>query len=104
MITPSSLVVETGQEAVFRCRHNSADSISWLVNDSFVGRNPPDGIAPGITMVNNLIVDTLTIHALSEFNKTKVVCEATFRETTTSNTTSPVLLLIQGLNLQLKDM
>ena len=60
---------------MFRCQHETADTIRWRVNDSLARRSelPADF---SISTVNN--VDMLTITARAEYNNTEVVCVARF--------------------------
>ena len=78
---PSSQVVSIGEEAVFQCRHPTADLTDWIVNGSLVGSNPPPDVLPGAFQTDHgTVVNTLTIVGRPEYNGTVVVCEAYFRE------------------------
>ena len=66
-------------EAVFRCRHLSADAfISWQINESPVGQFPD--ITTGSANDNGTLVNTLIIPATPKYNGTKVVCVAFIAE------------------------
>ena len=82
-----------GAEAVFRCRHPTADIIRWRVNGSLVGRSPPPDIIPETTRVNDSLVDILTITARPEYNGTEVVCVARFDSGSPDEQTEPATLL-----------
>ena len=93
---PITYEVSTGAEAVFRCRHPTADIIKWRVNGSLVERNSTD-----ITLATvydsagtaNQMVYTLTIIARAEYNGSMVVCVAQFDEGASDEQTQPALLL-----------
>ena len=92
-IIPSSQVVSVGEEAVFKCRYPTADSIHWIVNGSLVGFNHPPDILPGIVQTDSgTLVNTLTIVGHPEYNGTVVVCEAFFREGSRSELSPEALL------------
>ena len=94
-ITPSPVVVEAGAEAVFRCQHSTARFIDWRVNGSTVGQSPPPDMTPSTTRdENDALVNTLTILAHPEYNKTEVECEAFFSNGSPSEVTPPVTLTI----------
>ena len=95
---PVSQVVPVGSEAVFRCRHLTADFITWGINGTSVGRSPPPDITPGTTRdEEGSLVDTLTVVARLEYNKTVVVCVVEFFDGTPDETSEPpALLLVQG--------
>ena len=94
---PMSQEVSMGTEAVFRCRHPTADDIKWKVDESFVGRNSPPDITPGDITEDGNLVDTLTIVAKLDYNTTVVVCMAEFYdETPNERSEPPAMLLIQG--------
>ena len=81
-ILPSSQVVSVDEEAVFRCRHPTADFIGWIVNGSSVGTNPPpDVFVSTVQDDNGNTVHTLTIVGRPDYNGTTVVCEAFYRDT-----------------------
>jgi hypothetical protein len=86
--------VAIGAEAVFICRHQTADNIRWRVNGSLVGRSPPPDIIPStIHDDNGNLVDTLTIIARPEFNVTEVVCVARFDDDRPEELSQPVTLI-----------
>ena len=82
---------------MFRCRHLTADAISWTVN-GLSRRDFPEDIVPGSTNDHDgTLVYTLTIPARSEYNGTEVECVAFFRDG--SQSTPPVTLtLIEGIH------
>ena len=82
-----------GEEAVFRCRHPTADIIGWRVNGSSVGQNHPTDITPGTTRDDDgNLVNTLTIIARPEYNGTEVQCVALFRDGSPTVTSPPSVL------------
>lgn len=90
---PVSQDVPIGSEAVFRCRHPTADTIRWRVDDAFLGRNPPPDITPRTERNDEgILVDVLTIVARAQYNGTKVECVAQFDNGTPDEQTFPVLL------------
>ena len=91
---PITQEVATGAEAVFRCRHPTADTIRWRVNGSLVGRAPPpDVILDIIHDDNDNLVDTLTITARPQYNGTEVVCVARFDDRRPEELSQPVILI-----------
>ena len=82
-----------GALAVFRCQHQTADTIRWRVNGTLVGRSPPPDITPSTTRDNNgNLVDTLTVIARSQYNGTMVVCVARFDDGSPDEQTVPAVL------------
>ena len=78
-------------EAVFRCRHQSAEAIiAWRVNESSIGEFP-DITAASINE-SGTIVYTLTIPARSKYNETVVECVAAFINGFPTELTPPVRL------------
>ena len=91
---PDSQKVSVGVEAEFRCRHSTADFIRWRVNGSLVGGNPPSGIIRDTTRDDSdNLVDTLTITARPEYNRTVVVCVASFDDGSPNEETFPAELI-----------
>ena len=91
---PSNETVELGNvdSVMFRCRHTSPEAvIGWLVNESSVGHFP-DFTTGSINENGAVVVYTLTIPARSEYNGTKVVCEAFFRDGSPTEATPPATL------------
>ena len=107
--TPSSVVleVENGVEraAVFRCRHQRIDAeIGWLINGSSfrVYRDVMDG---SYQDDDGRRVDTLTIPAISVYNRSEVVCVATFFDGSPLEVTPSATLIITGvLAIHLNEM
>ena len=98
-IIPSSQVVSVGEEAVFKCRHPTADLIDWFMNGSVVGFNPPPDVLPGTDQSENgTVVHTLTIVGRPEYNGTVVVCEAFFRDGFQSEHSPEALLVLIEFN------
>ena len=93
---PVSVEVPVGSEAVFRCRHSTADNIRWRVNGTLIsGRNPPPDITPGVE--DGTPVDTLTIVARLDYNGTTIVCVAQFDDGSSDETSQPpAVLRVQG--------
>ena len=94
---PSNITLPFGSEiqAVFRCRHSTADTIGWIVNGSSVGQNPsPDIIPSTITDDDGTLVHTLTIIARPEYNGTEVECVAVFFDGSPKEDTPSVTLTI----------
>ena len=87
--SPTSQNVSIGEDAVFRCQHDSADTIRWRVNGVLVSRSsPPTGVhedADGL-------VDTLTITGSLEYNGTEVVCVAQFDSGSPDQESTPAYL------------
>ena len=89
--------VPVGSEAVFRCRHSTADIIRWRVNGILLSRNPPTGITVGIITEGSNQVDTLTIVARLDYNGTTIVCEVQFFDGSPDETSQPpAVLRVQG--------
>ena len=101
---PSSLVVSPGTKATFRCRHQTADIIGWLVNGTSVGQIITQDILPGtINYEGGILVHTLTIVAYPEYNESEVECVASFIRQGLSPELSPAvtLTILEGLYKQL---
>ena len=70
-----------GEDIIFRCQHETADTIRWRVNSLLLGQNTPPNIIPNTFCDDNgNLVGTLTITARPdlEHNGTMVVCVARF--------------------------
>ena len=93
-LAPVSQEVAIRTEAVFRCQHSTAFIVLWRVNGSLVGRNPLPDITPGTTRddIGNL-VDTLSITARPNYNRTEVVCVARFDDGSPDEQTHPAALI-----------
>ena len=96
--------VTVGLDVEFKCQHPSAFTITWRINGSSVGANPPPDITIGnIRDEDHNLVYTLTVIALFQYNNTVVECVAVFfndtTQTYTHETTPPVTLTIKGKNL-----
>ena len=92
---PSAATVSENQEALFRCRHNCADSfIVWQINE-LPSTQYLDVVAGSIEESDGtIIVPTLTIPAIPAYNGSAVVCVAFVGAT--RETTPPVTLTITG--------
>ena len=76
---PSSVTIEVVEgDAAFRCRHQRRDAlIGWLMNGSSSRLyRYPDVVDGFVRDSNGTRVDTLTIPATPEYNRTEVVCVA----------------------------
>ena len=87
-----TLLIGSEREAVFRCQHQSADTIGWRVNGSPT-RLFPDIRASAIAE-NGAIVYTLSIPARSEYDGTEVECVALFTDGSLTEIPPPVILTI----------
>ena len=95
---PSSKVTFVGEETVFQCRHPTADSIAWSVNESSVTQNPSPDIIPGfITDDDGNLVNTLTIIARLVYNGTVVECVALFLDGSPAETSPAAVLQGTGV-------
>ena len=83
-----------GAAATFRCRHQNADSVGWLVNGTPLGNN--SDITPGTLYENNHLVNTLTIMAHPKYNGTEVECVATFFNDSPPELSPAVTLTVEG--------
>ena len=93
--SPSNISVLLGfeTEAVFRCRHSTANAISWRVDGS------PVQEFPNITISLSNQLYTLTIPAMLKYNGTEVVCVALFIGGSHLDEDTPpaTLTIIEGL-------
>ena len=85
---PSSLEVNTGEEAVFLCRYPGA-TIIWWINGTAAVTSPSIAVSSS----GEQSFDTLTITALPEYNGTEVQCVALLQDLSTQRA-PPVQLLI----------
>ena len=84
-------------DAVFRCRHLTADSIAWTVNGSSARQFRPD-ISTDTIDENGIQVDVLIIPIRREYNGTEVVCVALFIDGSPPDESPPAtLIIIAGL-------
>ena len=96
--SPSSVTIEVEngaeRDAVFRCRHQRIDVfISWQINGlSFTIY--PDVVHSFGPDSNGILVDTLTIPAIPEYNETEIVCVAIFLDGSPLEMTPPAILVI----------
>ena len=89
---PSSLEVNTGEEAVFLCRYPGATIIWWINGTAAVN-------SPSITVTSSgeQPSDTLTITALPEYNGTIIECVALLQDLSTQR--APLVQLIINCKL-----
>lgn len=96
-----TLPVGSGTDAVFRCRHSTADYISWMVNELSHRHFPEDIVTSSANDHNGTLVSTLTIPARLQYNGTKVVCVAIFFSgSPTPIKTPPVILTVLAGTLE----
>lgn len=88
------VTVSENQDAVFRCRHEGAVFINWLINGK-TSTEFSDVVMDLIRESNGTNVRTLTIPAIPIYNGTVVVCVATLIGSN-PETTPPVILTIAG--------
>ena len=95
---PLPLNVTARQHAQFTCKHSTADTIAWRVNDTSL-RNLPDFPATIIiSEFNGTLASNLSIEAHLEYNETRVDCLAFFFYLPGVTESSPtVTLRIQGI-------
>ena len=84
-----------GIPATFRCRHQTADSVGWLVNGTLLGSISNNDITPWMLYENNHLVNNLTIMALPKYNGTEVECVAIFFNGSPPELTPTVTLTVQ---------
>lgn len=102
--TPASLNVSIGEEATFSCQHCTASRINWLLNGSLIhDGNMPNGVTINYNNTVRLYCGTFTLTIsmliVENYNRTSIQCEAEVDGSL--NTTSPVLLLVQGMHCTL---
>ena len=94
---PASQTINVGETAVFRCRHATADVITWKMNDNLIDyNNVPLGITPRSVTESGGLVYTLSIIGRLEYNGTKVVGVAKFFNGLSDEETIPAAIL-QGM-------
>ena len=95
---PVSQEVPVGSEAVFRCRHSTADVIRWRVNGTLVSfSSSPPGITYDFITEGGNPVDILTIVGRLDYNGTTIVCVARFDDGSSDKTSQPpAVLRVQG--------
>ena len=101
-MTPSSLnaTVEQGL-AVFHCQHDSG-LVIWKVNGTSIlnpAMLPMPIIITSSSLSNGGSNSSLSIETHLNFSGTTLACEAILYEDSTSEASSPIYLLIQGLLL-----
>lgn len=84
--SPESVIVFTGDEAVFICQSNDAEGFGWRVNGT-------RGIATNFSITVVMQISTISIPGLPEYNRTLVQCVA-FGDTRVES--ENVTLTIQG--------
>ena len=92
-----TIEVEGGlEQAMFRCRHERNDAqIGWLMNRTTI-QQYPDVLVGSFRDMNDSLVETLTIPAISRYNESEVVCDAIFSDGSPREETLPVALIISG--------
>ena len=94
---PSTLVVPANTEATFRCRHQTADSVTWLINGtSVINIDNPDITPNIINDEKNHPVNTLNIVARPKYNETEVECVAIFFNGSPLQRSPAVMLIVQS--------
>ena len=96
---PVTQNVSIGQQALYRCHHETADVIRWRVNGTLLSNSmTPIGITPGtLRATNNNLVQTLTIAGRTDYNGTAVICVAMFDDGNDDETTDAAFLYVNGL-------
>ena len=91
---PVSQTINVGETAHFRCRHATADVITWKINDSLIDNNNlPLGITPSADGEGGGVVYTLSIIGRPEYNGTKIVGVAVFISSLSNDETIPAAIL-----------
>ena len=82
------------REAVFRCRHSTADTIRWRLDGVLIsGSNPPPDVTPSSDRdEDGNLVQILTIVASQQYNGSEVVCVARFDDGSPNESTLPATL------------
>ena len=95
---PLAATVSENQYALFRCRHERQDAIiNWLLDGVRVpSPQYSDVVVGAITDSNGTSIDTLTIPAIPVYNRSEIVCVATFIDESPAERTPPVTLTITG--------
>ena len=92
----------SGGIAVFFCQHNTAEIITWLVNDTTLSNIAASNITECTSSIpNGPPLHTLKIATEREYNMTEVVCLALFLDGSRAERTTPVDLILQGYYYQL---
>ena len=87
---PSSLNLTDGETAMFVCRHQSADHISWEVTPRWRYDQFEPTTVGGIYILSALLRDGIN------YNATTIQCKALFDDDLTQST-EPAILLVQGM-------
>ena len=81
----------------FYCRHQTTNLINWRVNHTLLSLVPPSDVTPSMRRdEDGAIVNTLTISASLEYNRTAVECEAVFRDGSQPEVSTAAVLLVEG--------
>ena len=92
-----SQTINVGETAVFRCRHATADIVTWKLNDNLIDNNNiPLAITPDNMREGGGLVYILSIIGRPEYNGTKVVGVAKFFNGLSDDETFPAAIL-QGM-------
>ena len=90
--SPTSQEVNIGEIAIFRCRHENADFLRWMINGTLLSRSMrPPSIS---TNEGDDLVQTLTIVGRLDYNQTEVVCVARFDSGIEEETTPGAFLYV----------
>lgn len=94
--SPTSQTVNVGENAVFRCQHETANFFRWKVNGTLF--SPFSMPIPGVTQgsADNHLVSTLTVAGRLDYNETEVVCVAQFDSGMEEEATEGAFLYIGG--------
>ena len=89
------------ETATFYCQHSNSDGINWRVNGQSLSVLNSSNIRSSSNnpQSNGARLYSLSIKALSEFNRSTVVCVAIFFDGSPPEFTMPVSLLVQGLSV-----
>ena len=94
LVSPASLTVAVGTEAVFQCQHLNTDFITWRINGIAVR------VFPAIVTIHHSgNSSTLTIIARPEYNEAMVECIAVIVGNTVLQETASASMMIQGTGI-----
>lgn len=92
VVVPMSVNVTMDTEAVFQCKHPTADSTNWKINGTIL-RVLPEGVHLGRDSTG---VHNLAIMAHPEYNSTMIEC-VVFFSGSPAEETAPAVMMIQGI-------
>ena len=90
------MLIGTDEEAVFRCSHETAEIIIWLINGEHFQSGQFPGVVTDSVNESGTKVHTLSIPATSDYNETEVMCLATFLDALPDKSPPVLLTLIAG--------